>query len=273
MMAKDASEVQIATTIGALTQKMKREMNVEDNERRRITDLNVQQFEQHEEVAVQAALAQASLIAQETILRDRQLVQDHASRSEQQTVIKLREEASAYAESQRDEVMKVKSHEVSLAAQLKIANDNLYCMHNENSELRTEKSVAIEFSEARELQYQEYLQQQRMEFQQQLTSAPMNVVPGVVVAQVQHHHGYLRGEMETEAGKSQDVSEKPTSSSNSYVVAESPSGTAAQHFCPGDSGSDSQHYHLLHERQLLREEVIDLKDEMDECQRIAYAYQ
>ena len=124
-MARDASDVNVAVKIGAMTQKMKREMNVEENEIRRITELDVQQFKQNEAAAMQAALAHASIIAQETILRDRQLVQDHASRSEQQTVIKLREEVNAYAESQRDEMMKVKSHELSLAEQLKNANDNM----------------------------------------------------------------------------------------------------------------------------------------------------
>ena len=124
-MAKDASDVNVAIKIGAVTQKMKREMNVEENEIRRVTELDVQQFKQNEAAAMQAALAHASSIAQETILRDRQLVQDHASRSEQQTVIKLREEVNAYAESQRDEMMKVKSHELSLAEQLKNANDNM----------------------------------------------------------------------------------------------------------------------------------------------------
>ena len=131
MMAKDASDVRVATKIGAVTQKMKREMNVEEAEIRRVTQLDVQQFKQNEEIAVQAALARASLAAQEAILHDRQLVLDQASRSEQQTVIKLREEVNAYAESQRDEVMKVRSHEVSLAEQLANANNHLSYMHNE----------------------------------------------------------------------------------------------------------------------------------------------
>ena len=162
MMAKDALDVRVATKIGAVTQKMKREMNVEEAEIRRVTQLDVQQFKQNEEIAVQAALARASLAAQEAILHDRQLVQDQASRSEQQTVIKLREEVNAYAESQRDEMMKVRSHELSLAEQLKNANNHMSYMHNETLELRTAKAAATEFSETRERQFQEYVQQQQL---------------------------------------------------------------------------------------------------------------
>ena len=51
-MAKDASDVKVATKIGAVTQKMKREMNVEEILIIRVAQLDVQQFKQNEELAV-----------------------------------------------------------------------------------------------------------------------------------------------------------------------------------------------------------------------------
>ena len=58
-VAKDVTDVKIATKICAVTQTTKREMNAEENEIRRITQIDVLQFKQLEEVQAQEAIANA----------------------------------------------------------------------------------------------------------------------------------------------------------------------------------------------------------------------
>ena len=111
----------------------------------------------------------------------------------------------------------------------------------------------------------------QLEFQQHMLSATSNAVLVAVKLKDRQHHGYLQGEMEIETGSFKDVSEKPTPSSSSFVVAGSPSGIAGQRDTPMESSSDSQHNQLLHEVQRIPGGLIDLKDEV-ECQSIAYIY-